>query len=274
MGTLFSVQVSANAAEDIVNDSTNVVVDNIQECRSNLEKQQLINISNNKNENIDVGDINFDQAATINTTCIQNNTVTNKLADKIQDKLNQQAKNLNKSFALFSGQEDFNFDYSETDLVTNIAERFKNKCVNDISNAQDIVLTNNKNGEARVYSSNFTQTTDSVLKCVQEDSATQRIKRDITRKFQQKSQNSAISPLISIIFYIVIGFAIVGGIILVIIFAGDFSGGGSSSSSDKTSTEANTAEKSATTSTEANTAEKSATTSTEAETAAETAAEV
>ena len=238
MGSFFTTQVSANAAEDVVNDSVNVVVQNVQNCRNSLSRQQLVNVTGNKNENININEIDFSQAATINTTCIQNNTDTNKVADKIQDKFNQKAKNLNKSFLFGSGQFSFNYTDAETNLTTNIAETFKNKCVNDISDSQSIKVSKNVGGKTLLYSIDFNQTENEVLRCVQQDQSTQQVKRDVQRQFNQQAGNSAISPLISIVFYIVIGLAIVGGIIIVILLSGAFSGGGSSSSTTPAATEA------------------------------------
>jgi phosphoribosylaminoimidazole carboxylase (NCAIR synthetase) len=240
MGSAFTTQVSANAAEDIVNDSVNVVVQNVQNCRNSLNKQQLLKVTGNKNENIDINNIDFNQAATINTTCIQNNTDTNKVSDAIQDKFNQKANNLNKSFLFGSGQFSFNYTKGETNLTENIAETFKNKCVSNINNSQSVIVSRNTNGQTLLYSIDFNQTENEVLDCVQQDQSTQNIKRDVQRQFNQQAGNRAVSPLISIVFYIVIGLAIVGGIIIVILLSGAFSGGGSSSSTADEDSEAST----------------------------------
>jgi phosphoribosylaminoimidazole carboxylase (NCAIR synthetase) len=240
MGGAFTTQVSANAAEDIVNDSVNVVVQNVQNCKNSLNKQQLLNVKGNKNENIDINSIDFSQAATINTTCIQNNTDTNKVADKIQDKFNQKAKNLNKSFLFGSGQFSFNYTKGETNLTTNIAEKFKNNCVENINSSQSVLVSKNVNGKTLLYDIDFNQTENDVLRCVQQDQSTQQVKRDVQRQFNQQAGNSAISPLISIVFYIVIGLAIVGGIIIVILLSGAFSGGATSPSTADEGSEAST----------------------------------
>jgi hypothetical protein len=223
----FNDQISKNTVNDVLNNATDVTISNLQDCESRVNKQEVINLKNNKNQKTNLSNVNFDEGGKINLQCVQNNTEVTNLSNNIQENLNQQAKNLNKK--LFGGgtQQAENQVNFQTNLTTNLAERFKNKCIASINQSESIVLINNKNGTTNLYSINFEETENDTVNCVQRDRAYTTLRRRFERQVNQTSSNKLLSPLPEIL----IGLAILGVIVIVLLVVfGNVFGGGESSS--------------------------------------------
>ena len=81
---------SSKNTSSIINQIVNsAITTSIQNCASGVSQNQVLNVIGNNNQNVNFGDINWTQAATIDAQCLQSSSVQNTLSTNVQNQLQQ-----------------------------------------------------------------------------------------------------------------------------------------------------------------------------------------
>lgn len=166
MGGVTSKNEVNNTVNAFVRDLTSIQ----QLCSATVKNQINWNIKD-ENGNIVIHNVDWSQYAIVNVQCLQKNDVKNKIDQKIQQTIKNQATSINRAFKIPSGSTTAE---NVTNLVTNlgltISNTFKSSCLTSLSQQASLTATN-KNGNITIYAFKIHQVAEAFTKCVQQSSA-------------------------------------------------------------------------------------------------------
>jgi hypothetical protein len=208
--------VSKNYVRQGVSEMASVAVSSTQSCQSSVSENQTVSLSGNTGANITVGNINFDQAVTVDVTCLESTEVDNLIMQNVAQVAKQMADAVNQQFGLTAGSFADNTADTFADLATDVSTTFTQTCKSLIGGNQSVLVDDNVGSVISVGDINFNQTVDEVINCV----STNISSTDLDQYADQLDDQSAtatvenfLSGIITIIIIIII-------VIMVVIFKG------------------------------------------------------
>jgi hypothetical protein len=194
---------ASNTVQDLTNISIDLTTNYVNQCSSNIEQQNLINISGCNN--VDIENIQNKVNTVVNQSCIQNANTQSLLSANIVQNLKQAAEATSESLGIGNSSDASNAINLTTNLGLNVTTTYLNKCIQNISNQNTITCTNSSNVFISDLSNdNFAKVTND---CVQQDSTVNDIKTQLSQTISQSAvakQSSLLDGIISIIAIIII----------------------------------------------------------------------
>lgn len=170
---------------DITNTSMiNAVRSITNKCSSAINSNQVLDIVGNTGK-VNTGDVNFNQAANVNFSCLQSNDTKTDLSNQIDNVVKQQSQSISQFFQLSSSKSE-----NVTNLVNNlgisIENAFNNQCITTQSLYQTAQIRYNT-GDVTTGNLNFKQSVDDVVNCVQNNKDVIDAKNALQNSLNQQS---------------------------------------------------------------------------------------
>jgi len=223
---------SKNIVESTTNSFINVINESTQECRGTVNQGATYRIKGIKGGDINVGEINFRQAATIDTACYSKNNVQNNIENNIKQLAEQIATSINTSLNLNpSSTKAENVTRYVTNMGLAISNAYRSECSNRAAQAQTVELVDAEDIKFSAAVINFDQFFQSISNCIQENETVNQAKNDLEQTINQEAVVerkgildslfgglfSGIFGIIIIIVVIIVILAVVGGVIYFIV---------------------------------------------------------
>ncbi len=199
-------------------------ISSTQNCQNEIAEIQQINVNNNRNSNINIGNIEGKQSISANTTCIQTNDVKQSVTTAVQQAAKQVSTAISGFLALSSSDASEVADLTQK-VATTISDSFTQNCLTSLTENQTININDNSGSVITAGNVNFQQSIGDTVDCVSKTSAVQQASSQLKQKISQKATAITLGimgPLLLIIIVIVI-------IILVVVIGGGLVEGGGKS---------------------------------------------
>lgn len=207
---------SSTIVNDTVKDLTQVVNESTSSCVFTANEDQNLTIIAN-GANVTVGTINFEEYASVDTSCIASTTVSNNITEELKEEIKQVTKAINQALDLNPGSTDASAVTNiVTQLATNIKNAYTGSCKDAFNQTESATIDASNGATVNVEVLNYSTTFDSVQDCVFTD-------KDVTSSSQQLQQTisqsataeveSLLGPLLLIflIIIIIVGVVLLGG---------------------------------------------------------------
>lgn len=188
-----NVQSSRNYLSNLTETITRIIQENAQTCQVNATQiQELVAQGDCK---ITLKNVDFNQLASVDFSCMQQADLNAKVASEMQIQLDQLAKSLvsGLDFHIFNHQDTQNFIDNHVRLVTEIVNRLQQSCTVSAGQYQGFRCGNG--GEILVTDSSFGQVIRSIFDCAQQGETVADVKTDIKEYIKQAaiSENKGLS---------------------------------------------------------------------------------
>lgn len=197
---------ATNSAKQITNAITNVGVEVLQGCNTQISQSQNLNIIGNSGS-VTTGNIDWSQVVSTNIACLQNSSTTTAIANAVTEAAQQTANVTNQEFNIpFGSNESNNIAEQITNVATQVNLAFTQNCIGIISQNQNVNVVNNS-GVTVLGNLNWSQTADAVSQCIQTTSAVTNVTNNLAQSLEQTATTtieSFLGPFIAIIIVIVI----------------------------------------------------------------------
>lgn len=214
---------SKNTSSTINQIVNSVITSSIQNCATGISANQIASIVGNNGTTVNLGDVNWSQAATVDAQCLQSSSVQNTMSTNLQNQLQQFATS-ESTIAALSSSQTANVVNLTNSLANEVVNQFNKNCSTPTSLTQLLQIQYNNGTVVNAASLNWSQTTQSIVNCVQNDQVYTNLQNQISNAVSQTSKSKIDSLLASIFgsltnFIILIVVIIVIIIIIIIIFA-------------------------------------------------------
>lgn len=184
-------QVSSNYStiDEISKITNNVIMKNDSTCSSTATSTQKITLGNVKG-GLNMSDIKFTSAQTVNLDCLQNSENNAKLISDIKKEITKAIENKldGQNFGVQMSR-----NYSSTKSVSDVANSIKieniKNCISNAINEQIIEVKDITEG-ANIKSINMDSSQDVVLKCIQSDTNTVEAISKLDTKIKEDMKNT------------------------------------------------------------------------------------
>ncbi len=155
----------------------NVVRQSTQQCVSAVNQTQVANIVAKGGETVNIGNINWDQAVNINQACI-----TSALSNNLHRQAQQEAQGIATAMGIDSqSSEGQSIAQAIDNLATAIVNTYQGQCGNIVS---QVATFNGPTGNA-TGSLSWTQTQDTIISCLSDDSTVVTAKDELYQVLDQ-----------------------------------------------------------------------------------------
>lgn len=185
------------------------ITNSIQNCASGVSQNQVLSVIGNNNQNVNLGDLDWTQAATIDAQCLQSSSVQNTLSTNLQNQL-QQFSTSQSTIAALSQTQSANVNNLTNQLANEVVNQFNKNCSNPASLTQLFQIEYNNGGSVNTGTLNWNQTTQNIVNCVQNDQVYTNLSNQIANAVGQSSSAKTQSLLGSI-------FGSIGNIIIILV---------------------------------------------------------
>lgn len=209
---------SSNTVNETVKVMTQISNSATQDCVFTFTSEQAANIKATNGSTITINDLNFNEFASVDTCCIQNNQTQNDIQNAIDAQIKQLATAINQSL-------DFNPGSTSARDVTRLLETLST----DVTNAYTQTCSQNFTGNetANIQASdgstitinylNYSDAFESVQSCVLADASVTNTSNRITNVISQKAKaevESLLGPLLFLLLIIllVVVVVVLGGV--------------------------------------------------------------
>lgn len=209
-------------SQNVLNDSVNLFTSTFNSssatCQSSATNYENINISNNYNSQISLAGFNWSQAINFDVNCYNDSSVTTQTCSNLQQAVQQAAEAVASGLGINSTDSN-NLQNLMTNVQNETINAFQTSCVNNILNAQNVTVSDNNGSQIAVFGTNWSQTLDSVVQCINSAIANTTNSTTLTQSLSQIAQAKSIGwsafgvfmVLLAIIIILGIGSFLLGG---------------------------------------------------------------
>lgn len=168
---------------DVINQTiTNVITNNTNECSSNVNQNQVVNLGG-----VGAGN-NISQTATLSLSCLQKIKMDNNLATQIATAIQQAAQASGIALAA---------DYSSSSNTTNLSNYIQTNITTNNLQKCFAQISQNQNVSTAGYQFNNTvsQSTALITSCLQNMLAKNKVANGIVQDIKQKAKSTQKNPL-------------------------------------------------------------------------------
>lgn len=179
---------SKNEVESITKSFLDVVTSVTQECTQPVNQSQVLNVRGNRGSIIDIGNIDWSQAVTLDLQCFTSAKTTNDITNAIDQQAQQLANTTTTALNFNIGSvESENVTRYITDLGTSISNAYKQNCSNAVSQAQLADITDNTGSVIRTGDLSWNQTASSIANCIQNVDTVNTAKNNLEQSIAQSA---------------------------------------------------------------------------------------
>lgn len=155
---------SYQSAENIVNETLSIINKSNQQCVDTLSTNQRIDILNASGDVV-IHDINWDQTASLDSTCTLSSAVQTSIDEDITKLASQMSSTTTSPLPLdWSVEVSAKINSDVTNLCKKVVNIYTAKCLSDLNADQSVTIGNAKN--VTIYSLQWDQVSKSVNTCV------------------------------------------------------------------------------------------------------------
>lgn len=164
---------------------TSVMMKSVKSCSSSVNLNQKVKIIARRGAVVSIGDINFDQIATLNANCSISSSQKNEILTEIEEKLRAHANAQTGPLSRFlNGNFEADIDVDVTSKITNAIEQVDiSKCINNMALKQQFDIEAEDGAMIAAGAIDMKQVADATSKCIlnsdQFVSATQKLFKDM-----------------------------------------------------------------------------------------------
>ncbi len=204
---------ASNTVEAGISVAVNAIIESTQICQSRVLQSNDLNIVGNRGSVINIGAIDWSQVISLNETCSQSAQSSLSIDNTLDQTIKQIAAATSQAFeASVNSTDAQNISESWERIGEKIKIAYTQTCQELLVQQNTANISDSVSSRITLASLNWSQSTDSVVNCVQKTAAVVDLKNKLVQDIEQKATatvESLLGGLIGIIIIIIIIIAVV-----------------------------------------------------------------